>query len=50
MILAISEFSTPRKCSVCQEPAIFWNYKKDRFGGADKSSKSPRCEEHKETV
>lgn len=48
MILPISAQSTQRKCSVCQNPASVWNFKKNKFGGVDTSSKSPRCSEHEE--
>lgn len=44
----ISEYSTPRKCSVCQQPATYWVYKKAKTGEDDLSSPQPRCETHKE--
>ena len=43
----ISQYSTPRKCTVCQKPATVWVLtSKDIFGAADKSSVQPRCLEH----
>lgn len=50
MIETISEFSTPRKCAVCLQAAQYWEYKSNKLGGVDKSSRIPKCEEHKETV
>ena len=50
MTKPISEYSTPRKCSVCQQRATVWNFKNDKKGGIDSSSRSPRCEEHKEAA
>jgi len=44
----ISEHSTPRRCSVCQQPAKFWVFKKAKTGEDDLSSRQPRCEFHKE--
>ena len=43
----ISQYSTPRKCTVCQQPATVWVLtSKDVFGAADKSSVQPRCQLH----
>lgn len=49
MTKPISEYATPRKCSVCQQPATVWSFKSDKKGGINLSSRSARCEEHKET-
>jgi hypothetical protein len=46
----IPDFATPRKCSVCQKSADYWNFKPNKLGGTDRSTRDPRCEEHKETT
>jgi hypothetical protein len=49
MTKPISEHSTPRKCSICLKPASIWNFTANKFGGINKSTKTPRCVEHGET-
>ncbi len=42
----ISGHSTPRKCYMCQGPAVEWKFKANKTGGIDKSSKKPVCADH----
>ena len=43
----ISQYSTPRKCTVCLKPATVWVLTaKDQRGGPDKCSVQPRCSDH----
>jgi hypothetical protein len=43
----ISQYSTPRKCSVCLQPATVWVLaSKDIYGSPNKSSVQPRCNNH----
>ena len=46
---SINSYQTPRKCCECQKPATMWKFTVDRFGAADKSSRTPVCEEHAKT-
>jgi len=52
LVLQISEQSTPRKCSVCLQPANLWKFKpnnrrtKRPASGLDLSSRRPVCALH----
>ena len=44
----ISEQSTPRRCTECQQPATLWRFRRDVQGAKDKSSRQPVCKNHKD--
>ena len=44
----IPSLATPRKCSVCLEPAVYFGFTADKRGAANLSSKTPFCLTHAE--
>jgi hypothetical protein len=46
----INDHATPRKCSVCQQPAKWWVFAHiSTTGQINPSSRVPRCDNHKDS-
>jgi hypothetical protein len=50
LVETMSDFATPRKCSVCQSPASYKTSRADAAGDFDPTSRQFRCFDHRETV